>query len=471
MSPTSTALNRRVGRKLALSAAAVAVCLLPTACNFGGVPSSGGGYGAPSGDDGGNDGGTVVVPVGNQHPSGGNGNHGGQGGGQQGGGNQGGGQGGGNQGGGQQGGGQGGGQQGGGQGGGNQGGGATPPTTAPPTTTPPADGGAGGGAGDGGDDGGDQGGTPGLPVNPFAEQYASQLPPVINGQQTEGVSCEQINEARNAAGEAPLDFHQGFQITGAACVPTAMGAVAAQDQLPSLLITAAPKTVGVGQGFQLKVSTRNLVRDRFLGAAAGGYYLESSVLDGAGLQRGHFHTACRILPNTDEAPDSSGTPEFFLATQDNGGAKTPDTVTIDVPATATAKAGTMQCTSWAGDGSHRTPMMSKANQTPAVDSVRIEVGGAAADDNAGAAADDNAGAAADDNGAAAGDAAAGDNGAAAGDNGAAAGDAAADDNGAAAGDAAADDNGAAAGDAAAADDANAAAATGGNGNNRRGGNG
>ena len=53
------------------------------------------------------------------------------------------------------------------------------------------------------------------------------------------------------------------------------------------------------------MSTRNLVRDRFLGAAAGGYYLESSFLNDEGLQRGHFHTACRILPNTDEAPDSS----------------------------------------------------------------------------------------------------------------------------------------------------------------------
>ena len=35
----------------------------------------------------------------------------------------------------------------------------------------------------------------------------------------------------------------------------------------------------------------------------------------------------------------------------------------------------MQCTSWAGDGSHRTPMMTRANQTPAIDSVRIDVGG------------------------------------------------------------------------------------------------
>ena len=77
-----------------------------------------------------------------------------------------------------------------------------------------------------------------------------------------------------------------------------MGEVAAEDKLPSLLITDAPEAVGVGQAFKLKVSTRNLVRDRFLGAAAGGYYLESSFLNGEGLQRGHFHTACRILPST-----------------------------------------------------------------------------------------------------------------------------------------------------------------------------
>jgi hypothetical protein len=169
-----------------------------------------------------------------------------------------------------------------------------------------------------------------------------------------------------------LPAHNGFQ-ESPACVSTAMGEVAAEDKLPSLLITKSPKTVGVNQGFQLEISTRNLVRDRFLGAAAGGYYLESSFLDGNGLQRGHFHTACRILPSTNEAPDSSGTPAFFLATQDNGGGASADRVTIDVPGIKTA--GELQCTSWAGDGSHRTPMMTRANQTPAIDSVRITVSG------------------------------------------------------------------------------------------------
>jgi hypothetical protein len=170
--------------------------------------------------------------------------------------------------------------------------------------------------------------------------------------------------------DSDLAPHDGFQ-ESPACVDTQMGEVAAEDRLPSLLITAAPGTVEVDEPFELEVSTRNLVRDRFLGAAAGGYYLESSFLDDDGLQRGHFHTACRILPSANEAPDSSETPEFFLATQDNEGGEQPDTVTVEVPGIDTA--GELQCTSWAGDGSHRTPMMTRANQTPAIDSVRITV--------------------------------------------------------------------------------------------------
>lgn len=167
-----------------------------------------------------------------------------------------------------------------------------------------------------------------------------------------------------------LPEHTGFQIAPA-CVDTAFGEVAAADKSPALLITDAPREVKVGDSFTLKVSTRNLVRDRFLGAAAGGYYLESSFLDKNGIQRGHFHTACRMLPSLDEAPDSSPDPEFFLATQDNKGGAGTDTVDVEV--TGMPKAGTAQCTSWAGDGSHRIPMMQRANQTPAVDSVRITV--------------------------------------------------------------------------------------------------
>ena len=39
------------------------------------------------------------------------------------------------------------------------------------------------------------------------------------------------------------------------------------------------------------------IRDRFLAAGQGGYYVESSVLQD-GITRGHFHTACRMLSST-----------------------------------------------------------------------------------------------------------------------------------------------------------------------------
>lgn len=165
--------------------------------------------------------------------------------------------------------------------------------------------------------------------------------------------------------------HDGFQ-KAPRCVSTAFGEVAAAERSPSLLITESPDRVAPGQEFTLKVSTRNLVRDRFLSAAQGGYYVEASLLDGEGLQRGHFHTACRMLPDPREAPDAAPEPLFFEATEDGGGGAAPDEVTLQVPGIEAR--GELQCTSWAGDGSHRTPMMQRANQTPAFDSVRIEVG-------------------------------------------------------------------------------------------------
>jgi hypothetical protein len=164
--------------------------------------------------------------------------------------------------------------------------------------------------------------------------------------------------------------HTGFQ-EAPACVDTAFGEVAGEDKSPSLLITDSPQTVKAGEAFTISVSTRNLVRDRFLGAAAGGYYLESSFLNEDGIQRGHFHTACRMLDSLDTAPDAAPAPEFFVATQDNGGGAAPDTVEITV--TGMPSAGTAQCAVWAGDGSHRIPMMQRANQTPAFDAVRITV--------------------------------------------------------------------------------------------------
>ena len=71
---------------------------------------------------------------------------------------------------------------------------------------------------------------------------------------------------------------------------------------PSLLITRAPRSVAPNTPFSITVSTRNLIRDRFLAAGKGGYYVESSVLQN-GLVRGHFHTACRMLSSTRVAPD------------------------------------------------------------------------------------------------------------------------------------------------------------------------
>ncbi len=219
------------------------------------------------------------------------------------------------------------------------------PEAGDPTTTP------------GGDTGGDTGGSSGVgTVAPGGADGAN------NGLDVLGRDCS----------NSQLDIHTGFQ-NGNQCVQTQFGEVATADKNPSLLITDAPEQVAVGGTFALKVSTRNLVRDRFLGAAAGGYYLESSFLDENGLVRGHFHTACRVLASTTEAPNPEPAPAFFVATEDGAGGATPDEVTINVPATATATAGTLQCAVWAGDGSHRIPMMQRANQTPAFDAVRIEV--------------------------------------------------------------------------------------------------
>jgi hypothetical protein len=173
----------------------------------------------------------------------------------------------------------------------------------------------------------------------------------------------------NSCVGSTLPPHTGFQIAPA-CVSTEFGEVGVAADNPSLLITDAPTSVAVNTPFTLKVSTRNLIRDRFLAAGAGGYYVESSVLEN-GIERGHFHTACRMLSSTAEAPDPSPVPAFFVATEDSKGGAAPDVVTIQVPGLPSA--GTAQCASWAGDGSHRIPMMQRANELPAFDSTRITV--------------------------------------------------------------------------------------------------
>jgi hypothetical protein len=175
----------------------------------------------------------------------------------------------------------------------------------------------------------------------------------------------------NSCDTSKLQPHDGFQ-KGDRCVSTEFGEVGLAVNNPSLLITDAPRQVAANTPFTLKVSTRNLIRDRFLAAGQGGYYVESSVLQG-GIVRGHFHTACRMLANTNAAPAPDPVPAFFVATEDKKGGKAPDVVTIQVAGLPTA--GLAQCASWAGDGSHRIPMMERANQTPAFDAVRIKVTG------------------------------------------------------------------------------------------------
>lgn len=174
----------------------------------------------------------------------------------------------------------------------------------------------------------------------------------------------------NDCDESRLQPHDGFQ-KGDRCVSTEFGEVGAAANNPSLLITQFPDQVGQNQPFTLRVSTRNLIRDRFLAAGQGGYYVESSLLNDQGLVRGHFHTACRMLDSLTAPPEPQEVPAFFVATEDGRGGAQPDEVTIQIP--GLPESGTAQCSVWAGDGSHRLPMMERANQTPAFDSVRIDV--------------------------------------------------------------------------------------------------
>lgn len=167
-----------------------------------------------------------------------------------------------------------------------------------------------------------------------------------------------------------LQPHDGFE-RAPRCVSTSFGEVSAANRNPSLLITSAPRKVRSGERFTITVSTRNLVRDRFLGAADGGYYLERSELNRDGIQRGHFHTACRMLESTKVAPQPDAEPAAFIATEDGRGSARPDTVRVRVD--GLRGKGVAQCAVWAGDGSHRIPMMERANQTPAFDTVRINV--------------------------------------------------------------------------------------------------
>jgi hypothetical protein len=245
----------------------------------------------------------------------------------------------------------------------------TDAATTDPAADPSASGDTGGGNNNGGGDnnggnnnGGNNGGGQQETTAPAPEPSASDgatTPPPGAG----------LGILTNNCSTSKLELHDGFQ-KGDRCVTTEFGEVSSAANNSSLLITQAPRSVAVNAPFTLTVSTRNLIRDRFLAAGKGGYYVESSVLQD-GIVRGHFHTACRMLPNLNEAPDPSPVPAFFVATEDSKGGKAPDSVTISVPGLPTA--GIAQCASWAGDGSHRIPMMERANETPAFDAVKIQV--------------------------------------------------------------------------------------------------
>ncbi|ROO59002.1 hypothetical protein EDC02_0777 [Micromonospora sp. Llam0] len=170
--------------------------------------------------------------------------------------------------------------------------------------------------------------------------------------------------------DSSLAPHEGFQ-DGERCVSTAFGEVGDADTNPQLMIISSPNRVRANKPFTLRISTRNLVRDRFLPAGQGGYYLESSFLTEDGLTRGHFHTACRMLTSKRTAPEPGPVPAFFVATEDGRGGAGADVVTVEVP--GLPGPGIAQCASWAGDGSHRVPMMQRANQIPAFDVVRVVV--------------------------------------------------------------------------------------------------
>lgn len=157
------------------------------------------------------------------------------------------------------------------------------------------------------------------------------------------------------------------------CVATQFGELGRAEENPTLLIVTAPEQVRVGGEFDLVVSTRNLVRDLFAPAAEGGYYAQPSQLTDDHLLQGHFHTACRMLPSSAAAPAPESPNAFFEATEDGAGGAVPDQVTVTV--TGLPEAGEAQCMVWAGDASHRVPMMARPDLIPAVDAVRISVVG------------------------------------------------------------------------------------------------
>jgi len=169
--------------------------------------------------------------------------------------------------------------------------------------------------------------------------------------------------------DSRLPAHTGFQDPNR-CVATDHGEVGEQAKNPTALIVDFPENVAVNTPFTVTISTQNIIRDRFLAAAQGGYYAEMDLLNAQGFARGHAHFGCRILANTNAAPEPTRS-DFFVAIEDGAGSDNPDRITVNV--TGLPRAGTATCGLWLGGNSHRLPMMQFANQIPGFDMVRIEV--------------------------------------------------------------------------------------------------
>ena len=169
--------------------------------------------------------------------------------------------------------------------------------------------------------------------------------------------------------ESQLPPHNGFEIAPA-CVSTDDGEVPAAA--PAVMISDLPDRIVAGEQFQVGITTRNLLRDRFLKAAVGGYYFEMSVLDKAtGVVRGHLHVYVQALNDGVDVPDADANPlEFFQAIEDGGGGPGLSRVTVSINALT---AGNKRVCVTMGDGSHRVPMMRAAKLAAGVDCVRIRV--------------------------------------------------------------------------------------------------
>src|SRR5215210_2596399 len=90
--------------------------------------------------------------------------------------------------------------------------------------------------------------------------------------QTKAISINGLEVLANSCEGSQLEGHDGFQ-KGDRCVPTAFGEVPAAANDATLLIVGAPRSVRTNQAFTIQVSSRNLIRDRFLAAGKGGYYV------------------------------------------------------------------------------------------------------------------------------------------------------------------------------------------------------